>query len=818
MPTSSRSTSSFYLQILRFLSSIRFTVILLALTVCTVAIATWIESVEGSHEAASLWVYSHPLFTLMLGGYFINILFSALSRAPYRLRHLPFLITHLGLLLVLTGQFLKMHFGHQLQVFLPIGQKVDFGVAKKGYSLLLKERKPNSRSHSHLTQVDFDEKSLQSKPLIVDTPLSLIEIGSPKKISTSRTISSADDYQINSPFSNWLAAQWELKDRDQLPLSFTPLCFAQKLQQHEKQRALGTFPEETLESLEKQFIDKWRVWLQSSLHLHTASQKVPYTIDISLKRDALLHFFSSDPIRESDTTHLTQSHPTALSDLLETLTIYAQADQGEVICYDLLGKSVRLHQSFALVEKQNLHKFAFNGSYSCALIDESSEAGAYFFLLQQEPSKQQSEDFFEFQQLHISAGKIDLSDIPWVLSLDQGFSGTAIQIDPSAHLAKSAPSQLSRQLELRKEWEENITKGLDYELFPTLSKEKARELWKKALLKWPSSHSLWPDQNTFQSAEREDFLKLMKAFDLEHPQIQALLPIVEATHSLLSEAHLMDQKCWLVHLKDHKWPLISSHRNLEDPWQRLQLLLGQIQLAKALAGNSESALFLPKNTKASLEEKEKAFWGLMLLSNMHPQTFIKRELALAKTPSEHFLPSFFFPLSTAEGAKEDGDLFSIELSLPHASQKNRKRIALDRSPSPLMHPVQTGLESYELAATLTSKRQRLSGHELILLEAKETFYPNSLIPMSYDAALLIDGKKVSLSMNHVYETDRCWRFYLSSMQPKTAKNKTPTWVVLTASQDPFKNYTTYPGCILIATGAALLFWPRKKRGSSQTSI
>lgn len=100
-------------RLIRFLSSVYFAALLIAAAALSAIIGTFIEAKTGSHLMAAKWTYSHPLFYLFLGLFFVNILFSALSRWPFQRHHIPFLLTHLGLLLIITGVALKNLFGLQ---------------------------------------------------------------------------------------------------------------------------------------------------------------------------------------------------------------------------------------------------------------------------------------------------------------------------------------------------------------------------------------------------------------------------------------------------------------------------------------------------------------------------------------------------------------------------------------------------------------------------------------------------------------------------------------------------------------------------------
>jgi hypothetical protein len=86
----------------RFLASLKLAVIVL---LCFIGLMTWGTLVESRHNAAyaKLLVYQSPWFLAVLGLLFINVLFAALVRLPYKKRLTGFYIIHLGLLLLLAG-------------------------------------------------------------------------------------------------------------------------------------------------------------------------------------------------------------------------------------------------------------------------------------------------------------------------------------------------------------------------------------------------------------------------------------------------------------------------------------------------------------------------------------------------------------------------------------------------------------------------------------------------------------------------------------------------------------------------------------------
>lgn len=98
---------------LRLIGGVRFALLLIGSTALFVIAGTFIESLTQSHRYAALFTYQHPLFIALLFGFFLNILCAALCRWPFQRRHIPFLITHLGLLMILSGVIIKQIYGTQ---------------------------------------------------------------------------------------------------------------------------------------------------------------------------------------------------------------------------------------------------------------------------------------------------------------------------------------------------------------------------------------------------------------------------------------------------------------------------------------------------------------------------------------------------------------------------------------------------------------------------------------------------------------------------------------------------------------------------------
>lgn len=96
--------------IFRFLSSLKLAVILLVSLAIILAVATFYESLYDTKTAQHL-VYKSPLFALFLATLGVNLSCSALIRFPWKKSQTGFVITHLGIIIILLGSLVTMYKG-----------------------------------------------------------------------------------------------------------------------------------------------------------------------------------------------------------------------------------------------------------------------------------------------------------------------------------------------------------------------------------------------------------------------------------------------------------------------------------------------------------------------------------------------------------------------------------------------------------------------------------------------------------------------------------------------------------------------------------
>src|SRR6266480_209543 len=96
--------------IFKFFASLKLAVVLLAvLIVAAIAGTIWESSFDA--KVARAYVYRAPWFNLWLVLLGANLTVSALSRWPWRKHHVAFLVTHLGIITLLTGSLIGRIFG-----------------------------------------------------------------------------------------------------------------------------------------------------------------------------------------------------------------------------------------------------------------------------------------------------------------------------------------------------------------------------------------------------------------------------------------------------------------------------------------------------------------------------------------------------------------------------------------------------------------------------------------------------------------------------------------------------------------------------------
>ena len=104
--------------VFKFVSSVKLAVPLMILLALIVAVGTVYES-RYNAEYAKLVVYGSVWFSALTALLWVNIFCSTISRIPYKIHHLGFVITHIGLLTLLAGGLITTNWGIDGQLRIP---------------------------------------------------------------------------------------------------------------------------------------------------------------------------------------------------------------------------------------------------------------------------------------------------------------------------------------------------------------------------------------------------------------------------------------------------------------------------------------------------------------------------------------------------------------------------------------------------------------------------------------------------------------------------------------------------------------------------
>ena len=97
-------------QLFHFLSSLKVAVVVVLGLAVALATGTILESTHDT-QTAQYYVYRALWFHLLLGSLGVNIFAVMVDRWPWKVRHLPFLCAHIGILVLLAGSWITERFG-----------------------------------------------------------------------------------------------------------------------------------------------------------------------------------------------------------------------------------------------------------------------------------------------------------------------------------------------------------------------------------------------------------------------------------------------------------------------------------------------------------------------------------------------------------------------------------------------------------------------------------------------------------------------------------------------------------------------------------
>lgn len=245
-------------------------------------------------------------------------------------------------------------------------------------------------------------------------------------------------------------------------------------------------------------------------------------------------------------------------------------------------------------------------------------------------------------------------------------------------------------------------------------------------------------------------------------------------------------------LKQRGWPLVNTLKGLNEE-EALTLVTQQLFAASKQLPKIAAPV---KITNARVLSAFFRAFGIHLSKIPFSSPKITSKLDL-ETPLGHLVTA------APPILKQEENIPKITL----AAGKDKKTISLayDRYGLGMKWPIDNLLLRFEPAVVEMPHRVRLH-------RAKQINYPNSDQAEGFESELTFTDQRNGLStrktisMNHVYETNDGYRFYLSGLSKNSAGIHTAQIIV---NRDPGKTILTYPGGLLVALGICLLFWSKR---------
>lgn len=745
----------FIKKIYHFAGSIYFALVLIASTALMVIAGTFIESKTESHRYAAYLTYHHPLFKALLWGFFINILISALRRWPFKWRHIPFLITHLGLLMILGGVLIKNYWGKQgsMSVMEGSGSQKIFEMEQAAIAIEGKNSPPELFElkrdlRGHFPPVWRGKNELQ---------IEVLEYLPHAKEQLQSWVKGDKVYLKGLPPLSLIG--W--KKGDPLQVAGRIRLVLEEIQPWE---IFAYRTENGPELLRQIFSHELQVVLFNRLEKKKEDLIPEVELQVNPKFDdpkALVHLAAKPPRKVE----------------------------------------IPLSGSRSLLNHKNNSQFYEHGKYAIDLI-RKHPALVILVTPDNETTLIALDQYGEIYTL-------DGNAIDSIIVYDKGYGGYAVQAE--IPLGWPSVKRESKELAQKELLAEQLRQGIGEEraLSPPLLlfKESCLQLgldfpnnFAEFLFLFDQTES-WLYPRTYPLPQPFNQIFSNWHFNqLSEAEIKACYWTVALFDEL--ETALIGGEPLMPVLKKKGWPLLSELAKIDSRDNKA--------ISEALTHQIFSAASsLPEIPADSFSNEEKArLYSAYLRANaIHLSSL---DLAIPPISRSSFLLET--PLSVIQkkepaGIKLEENLPKITLRVTQDGKSELISLGYDRSASGLKWPVLDG--NYLLRFQPLFKE---IPYRIRLRQARQLNYTQTSQPYSFESDLIITdlnslkSEEKTISMNHVHETWDGYRFYLSNIS--SSQEHEVKRIQLVINHDPAKYWLTYPGALIMSLGIFLLFWMR----------
>jgi hypothetical protein len=782
-----------------FLGGFYLAMLLIAMAAIAVILGTFFEARSESHLYAAQRIYSHPLFAALLALFFINILFSTLRRWPFKLKHIPFLITHLGLLMVIAGCMIKNWYGVQGNLMVVEGSGNQMLLLPHTYALQIEEKHPHDPLKRMIWQQPIPLKAHSTH--LHPSQLKLRVVGHTPHVSEKIQSWIKKDKAYIAGTLPFAVQDWSQGD----PLHIT------------KQARLNAQ-------------DPW-LWDLIALHTNDLQHAIEtvylHNLTIQIKEQAVLKFQANlkavlegssslekghvhlslpySPINGFEDPQLQLAYQPAIDHLMENMHVSLQGNQALYVISDAPAWITNARFKIDLIRPKPL-----------LLLIEDGQGDSYLFA------------FDVHGRVH--AEPFGASQLHTLIMYDQGFGGYTTQASipfASFEAAREIKERADRHfltLELQKTLESNLTLSPPLQFLKNAC-QTAKADFVTALLDflslWDQSGQLLLPAQTKLPSTLSPIIEAMNWNQLSFTQIQGCQGVCLLLERL--QEPLKRGENIYDFLQKNKWPFVKELPNI--PTADKDFMAQLTQKMFAIASHLPP---LPLKTPLTLGQGAHLFSAylkahdidystLFIMPEKGPEDFNRLyayHAAVEKTPFTYALTQLETPLTPTH--QVENSPIKLENLCPQIfveAQKGEAKQLISLAYDPLATGLKWPFLQGEYLARFQPQEMEIP-YRVRLRQARQLNYAQSNQPYSYECDILICAKgqepiEKTLSMNHVHETWDGYRFYLAGMVASDSGLKR---IQLVVNYDPVKYYLTYPGGLITALGILLLFWlwPYKK--------
>lgn len=849
-----------------YLGSVYFAITLIALTAVFVAAGTFLEAQTGSHLFSSNFTYGNPLFRAFIWGFFINILFSALRRWPFKTKHIPFLTTHLGLLMLLGGVIIKSYYGIQGSMGLMEGGSSNRLFIPNTYVIHIEKKDPNNPLEK--IQVDYPLNKVAKQTLKFDD----VEM----RIA---------DYSHHSHerFQTWIKG------------NLAHIAGLRKVKVINFDDRNTSSPKQTTTRFHHDNSSIWKVMAyrtnnvqedSKQLYVEGTSVKISDLQSGKLLKEIPLIEALKEPMKVSD--HLLTF---ALSWQFSPITGLENAELSVTIDNDKM--SIALQGSDSLINR-NISK-PYIGKLPLAI---DLTRNPVLILLQDE----RQDDYLFSYNSHgeIHSKLFSPQTLQSIVVYDNGFGGYAVQAPlgfgdfPAGRHEKEQAELLRLALELRQNLDQKTRLAPPLALIKAASDKTHQDFtesfltflynwdknssilhtnsveqqtlinhidWNKLSLKeqyacgWlctlledmekelqtgKSFHQIliereWPFAKQFAEFKPNQTHQMLSLFSqqlfaaadqLPPPDV---MPSAIPTKALSAYLLALGVNLNTIHQPADSHQTVRIYHSARIFNDRIRTILSPLdpqQLALVIEHLPPDSKLLPEVKQAYINFQKQA--GMSPV-NHHPTTKEIAEMVIQYSPLGHktLTKEESETLNSHLNAKEvmletaltlnqrkmpallkwEDNHPLVTLELTKGNKKEHITLTYDNYGSGLAWPILDGQYLIRYQPLFVEIPYRVRLHE-----GRQINYPGSQQSYSYEGEIIVTDLKnnnrqeKTISMNNVYETNDGYRFYLSSLS--SSDESAPKRVQIVVNHDPAKYFLTYPGALIMCLGIILLFWMR----------